>query len=282
MGSSALEDFDSKLEEWKWAPICESHLDYDCLCVKPFFDRNKLEEWMVEKKGEDAGSKTNTEHILEELKGKMIEPPLDHDPKTIFEGRKKCVLVFIILLSFKHGHLIYLFRSAGVNDESIENSTSGDTPDPNNSSLEPQRLRKSSLNYFNIYKKLSNYLTTGSPKDILNSFEEKRWAFLTPTFSELGIDKKFIKQIKLPFCRLKKPKEAGTASVFRGVVPESFVCQKLKEGLGKPYDDDDFQNVSMIHYVQYFESFVTKCSATNWRSSVFIKAGEMMNCTATR
>lgn len=98
-------------------------------------------------------SKTNVERLLEEVN--VIKVPFNSGPESIFKGDNRCVLVFSILLKQNRGNLIYVFQSAEIIDEHLNN------PDYNRQKLADK---------LNLYK-------IADIDTIIKQFERKKWAF---------------------------------------------------------------------------------------------------------
>ena len=226
---SILKKFKSRLNaEWEQNPICDLH-GYECPCRRRFIRTTSLYRWMEVK--EDDESETNVERLLKEVN--PIKVPF---PASILKGEKRCVLVFCILLERDRGDLIYVFQRAGIVDEHLDISE-----------YNLQRL-KDELKEYNI----------PDINRITEDFERQKWAYC-PGRLELCMDKSFEHQLRLPFCKREEASDkGGTAFVFRVVVHEEFVSDKLKEHLGTPFDSPRYGKVSTTDLIFCIENVIDR------------------------
>jgi hypothetical protein len=243
--AGVLETFRSKFKkEWKQKPICEVHRkSYHCHCRRPFISTASLEQWMDEKA--DGTSKTNGEHLLDEVD--PIKLTFSSDPRSIFKGNKRCVLVFSCLLMQNHGQFIYIFQSSEIIDKNLD---------------APKHNRQMLLERLRDHKHEHNIDDVDA---IIDNFEKKKWAFCPARLNDELRGKRFENMLILPFCaRDIVNDKGGTASVFQVTVQKEFVSDEIKSHLGQPFKFRKYGEVSTIDDKGSWQIFkLTSCSATN-------------------
>lgn len=233
-GASLDKTFRQKLRsDWKQNPICE-HTESrslenvsinTCACQHPFYRTASMKLWMQQT--EQPYEKSNIERLLED--GDLYKKPSDH-PKSIIEGDKECIIVFSILLSQKHGKLIYVFRNAGVCDNNLKMPIS------------PEKLGQ---------ELRSRRLSIPNVGDIITDFEREKWKFF-PACLKFDMEEDLAYNIRLPFSvRRLVNKKGGTASVLQVLVHEDFVVNNSREQFGQPIDSTDFGKVSLFFFSDY-------------------------------
>jgi hypothetical protein len=118
-----------------------------------------------------------------------------------------CVIVFAILLSLDHGHLIYFFHKHNVTDSRIEQLI-----DIKNSYLA---------------RDLKNEKT--DPVKVLSEFEHRRWAFHPVPLSYLMHPSLQGSRWILPFNKSSRIAQGGTSTVYRVLVEKDLLPPEFRK-----------------------------------------------------
>lgn len=116
------------------------------------------------------------------------------------------------------GHYIKSFYDAGYNDDYMDTK---DIPSQITSNLK-ERLQEVDANLADTF---------------IENFETLKYSFCRVEF-DLGMNQDFKGPVILPFCYKKQIMSGGTSVVYKVVVEERFISQRLREVLGKPQDHD--------------------------------------------
>ena len=225
---SILETFRSKLRtEWTLEPKGGPH----------FIRTAPLKRWMKAKENDE--SKTNVNRLLDQVK-----PILTKFWDPIHEDKTRGLLVFSILLEQGIGYLIYIFQEARIIDERLSSLN------------DPLKNLKEVLERYRSEDRRIEDPTTLKIDRRIAEFERDKWAYY-PAHLELGMDKVFESQIRLPFCASAEVnKTGGTASVFQVTVHQEFVSDEIKKCLGRPFEVKDYGDVSTMDPICFIKDVI--------------------------
>jgi hypothetical protein len=221
-----LEIYNRKLKlDWSYEYRREKGPNDSSPIVRQFYNISAIERWMMLT---ENGEQTNGSKLLLSLEPKikaMVNFPPTFE-QILKDGELRYLKGFSLLLALGHGELIVCFRKAYISDEVLERSH---LPDDSVANVE-EEIRKS---------RISNH------KEIVRQFKEQRWSFC-PIILDYDMHKHLSGPWIPPFSSMVPVNEnGGTSTVYKVIVKQEFVGEKLKEVLTERVDNE-FGKVSNL------------------------------------